>query len=132
MESKYKIALQEGYLFKTSRGMITTQDLFTLPLQGSNGFNLDKVAQTIAADIKAEGEESFVTTGTVNPTNSIKLEIVKDIIADKLAAKQARLNAKTKADKKAKLRDILSRKQDESLEAKTEAEILAELEALDA
>lgn len=128
----YKTALKEKYLYKTNRGHISTEDLFDLPLTGNNGFNLDKVAQNIAADIEQDGKQSFVSTNTVNPTNERKLEIVKDVIADKLAEQAAKLASKEKAEKKRKLLEILSRKQDESLEAKTEAEILAELQALDA
>ena len=126
----YKLALKENYLFKTSRGMISTEDLFDLPLSGNNGMNLDKIGKGIIADIKEDGEESLVTANVVNPTNANKLAIVKDIIADKLAAKAAKETAKANSEKKQKLLAILARKQDASLEAKTEAEILSELEAL--
>lgn len=128
----YKTALKEGYQYKTTRGLISTEDLFILPLTGNNEFSLDAVAKTIAKDIKEEEEESFVSTNNVNSTNTNKLEIVKDIIADKLAKRAAKLAEKDKAEKKRKLLEILARKQDASLENKTETELLAELEALNA
>ena len=122
----YKTALKEGYLYKTSRGMATTQDLFDLSLE-----NLNTVGQSIIANIEQDGKTSLISTNVTNPTNARKLEIVKDIIADKLAEKAAKIDAKAKAEKKRKLLEILSRKQDASLEAKTEAELLSELQALD-
>ena len=127
----YKTALQENYLYKSPRGMISTEDLFDLPLKSTNGnMDLNTVAKSIAADIKADGEESFVSAAVVNPTNANKLAIVKDIIHDKLVAQEAKKDAKAKAAKRAKLLEVLARKQDASLESKSEAEILAELEAL--
>jgi hypothetical protein len=130
-QNLYKLALKENYLYRTNRGAIATEDLFDIPLSGNNGFNLDQIAKNIAHDIKQDGEESFVSATIVNPTNENKLAIVKDIIHDKLVAKEEKANAKEKAAKKQKLLEILARKQDLSLEAKTEAEILAELEALE-
>ena len=122
----YKIAAKENYLFASTVGTLVVSDLFDLNLN-----NLDKVAKIIAKDIKQDGEESFVSTTAVNPTNANKLEIVKDIIADKLAAQQARMDLKAKAEKKARLLEILAKKQDATLESKSEAELLAELQALE-
>ena len=122
----YKTALKEGYLYKTRQGMINTQDLFDLSLE-----NLNTLGQSIIAEIEQAGRTSLISTNTVNPINAHKLEIVKDIIADKLAEKAAKVAVKEKAEKKRKLLEILARKQDESLESKTEAELLAELQALD-
>ena len=94
--------------------------------------NLNTVGQSIIADIEQDGKTSLISTNVTNPTNARKLEIVKDIIADKLAEKAAKLASKDKAEKRRKILEVLSRKQDISLEAKPEIELLAELQELDA
>ena len=130
MDTKYKTALKKGYHYQTVRGMISTEDLFVLPLTGNNGLNLDEVAQVLAAHIEAKERKSFVKQDTSDPSEPIKLEIVKDIISDKLKEKEERLLAKEKAERKQKILEILSRKNDASLEAKSPEELMAELEAL--
>ena len=126
MENLYKLAAKEAYFFKTHKGLATIVDLFNLSLE-----DLNTVGQSIMADIEQDGKTSLISTNTVNPTNVRKLDIVKDIIADRLAEKAAKVAAKDKAEKKRKLLEFLARKQDASLESKTEAELLAELQALD-
>jgi len=126
----YKLALKEQYLFKSNRGMLSTEDLFELPLEGNNGLNLDKIAQSIDADITQDGKQSFVKANAVNPTNANKMEIVKDIIHDKLVAQEARKTAASNKVKREKILTILASKQDDAMANKSEAELLAELAAV--
>jgi len=126
----YKTALKNQYLYRTKRGSITTQDLFDLPLSGNNGFNLDQVAKDIDADITQDKRPSFVEPTQENPTNANKLKIVKDIIKDKLDAKDALKVKAANAAKREQILRLLAAKQDDALAAKSEAELLKELEEI--
>ena len=127
----YKEALKCGYRYESVRGLITTEDLFHVPLRNNNGFNLDEIAKNLSKKIKEESEESFVVPKTdKTSTLNKKLEIVKDVIKDKLDEEKARLEAAEKAEKKRKILELLAKKQEEKLGEKTEEELLKELEKL--
>jgi hypothetical protein len=127
----FELATRNAYRFESTKGLLTVEDLWQLPLS-SRGASLDDVAKTVYAQIKAAEEVSFVAKQTTaNTTLNNKLEIVKHIIGVKMAEAEA---AKIKADKaaeRAKLLDILARKQEQSLENASEEELLAKLAAID-
>lgn len=126
----YKKALQQGYTYQSVRGLLTTQDLFALPLSSSNGFNLDSIAQTIAAQIKTEETASFVSASTASERNIAKLDIIKDIIKDKLAAIEDSKQQGIKSKRKQEILVLLAKKQDKKDLKKSEAALLKELEEL--
>lgn len=129
----FELATRESYRFETTKGLLTVEDLWVLPLTTTrqNGVSLDTVAKEINKQLKTTEEESFVTQRTSKDvTLAIKLDIVKHIIAVKLEENQASRTAAAKAEEKAKLLAILAKKQEQSLENLTEAEILAKLESM--
>lgn len=129
----FELATRESYRFETTKGLLTVEDLWALPLTTTrqNGVSLDTVAKEINKQLKTTEEESFVTQRTSKDvTLAIKLDIVKHIIAVKLEENQASRTAAAKAEEKAKLLAILAKKQEQSLENLTEAEILAKLESM--
>ena len=95
----FEQASRQGFRFNSARGLLTVEQLWTLPLTSTQGFDLDTIAKDVYRQIKAGEEESFV-----NPTKNIAqeelgvhLEIVKYIISVKLAeAQAARDRVKTK------------------------------------
>ena len=119
--------------FESPQGLLCTEDLWDLPLtsKNKNKANLNDVARVIAKDINIVAEEDFV--GEVSNEDemlTLKLDVVKQIIKHKkLVNAKAKLALDNKA-KRAKLLDALAKKQDETISQKTEAELLAELEAL--
>ena len=127
----FELATRNAYRFESTKGLLTVEDLWQLPLS-SRGASLDDVAKTVYTQIKTAEEVSFVAKQTTaNTTLNNKLEIVKHIIGVKMAEAEA---AKIKADKaaeRAKLTEILARKQEQSLENSTEEELLAKLAAID-
>jgi hypothetical protein len=128
----FEKATQEKFRYPSTKGLLTTEQLWELPLTAKSGFSLDDVAKAVNAELKAIDTESFVATET-NPakaTLETKLEVVKHVIAVRLAEDQA---AKAKAAKKLekeKLLAVLDRKQDAVLENLTEAELLARINNL--
>ena len=122
----YKKAAKNNYTFKSPVGRVNVSDLFSMKVEV-----LDKMWVDLSS-LADTHTKSLLGASKIDDEAADKLEILKDIVTDKLAEKQAKLDANAKADKKRKLLEILARKQDASMEAKTEAEILAELQALDA
>lgn len=119
METKDLIitAIRKQYRYKTSGGMVTTEDLFTLPL-AKGRYNLNTIAKGIYEELQTEGEVDFVGTSTAATKElSNKLEIVKYVIATK---KEEALAAKERAEKKAKkdrILEIMANKKEQALEA---------------
>lgn len=114
------------------RGELTSEQLWDLPLTSKNGFDLDSIAKTVNAELKACSEESFVATKK-NPTEemwALRLDILKHVIASKIADEQKRAVAAEVAAKRQKIMAALSAKQDQALEGKSIEELQAELAAL--
>jgi chemotaxis signal transduction protein len=102
--------------FGTSRGNITTEDVWDLPLTSPNGACLDDLAKSLNKAVKDSGEESFVVKrNTVNTTLALKFDIVKHIIKVKLEELEARETAAATKAKKEKILNIIADKEDDSL-----------------
>lgn len=130
----YKFAAANRIRFASSRGDLTVEQLFDLPLKSTkNDFDLDTVARNIYEQVQRTGEVSFVESATPDPETEvleIALEIVKDVIATKQADNAAERQSREKAAMKAKLLDILAAKKDQALMNATPEEIEAQLAAL--
>lgn len=128
----FEKATREKFRYPSVKGLLTTEQLWELPLTAKSGFSLDDVARAVNAELKAIDTESFVATET-NPakaTLETKLEVVKHVIAIRLAEDQAAKAAAAKKLEKEKLLAVLGRKQDAVLENLTEAELLARINNL--
>lgn len=127
----FEKASRTGLRFTTSKGNITTEDLWSLPLTSPRGnVNLDDIAKGVNRELQTAQEESFVTETSSSPTNELRLEIVKHIIAVRLAERDAAKDQKAKADQKQRLMDAIDRAENRELETKTPEQLRAELAAL--
>lgn len=105
--------------FDTARGMVTTEDLWDIPLINS-GVCLDDIAKTLNKLVKESGEESFVVKKSRdNAVLTLKFDIVKHIIGVKLADIEAQEQATEVKAKKAHIMSIISDKQDDELKGKS-------------
>ena len=114
----FEKATRQQLRFNTKKGLLSVEDLWTLPLKAS--FNaqvdLDEVAKTVHQELKTSEEISFVAPVTAsNTTAQLKMDIVKHIIAVKLAEKEVAEKAKETKEKKQKILEAIARKQDEAL-----------------
>lgn len=126
MENLFIKASRLALRFKSSVGMITTEDLWNLPLT-----QLDVIAKTLNKEIKLAEEESFIKTRTkANDVLETAFEVVKYIIAIKLEEAEAKKTAVARKEQKAKIMEIIARKQDESLGSKSLEELTAMMEQL--
>ena len=126
MKNLFLEATKNKYRFATSKGQISTEDLWDLSLT-----SLDNIAIFIDEKLQKTQRKSFIdrrSTDAVELDN--QLELVKSIIEYKQKENEA---AKVRADanaKKALLKELLEKKQLEKLGNMTEEEIQAQLASL--
>ena len=128
----FEQALRTKLRFSTPRGLVTTEDLWDLPLSSAAGKpNLDDVARDLYKMLKDEEEVSFVQTATEkNPSAKLGFEVVKHVISVKLAEREANRLAADKAAQKQKIMAIIAQKQDEALTGKSLEELTAMVDGL--
>lgn len=118
--------------FPSSRGELTVEQLWDLPLQSKSGFDLDTIAKAVNKDLKSRGEESFVSASTdpVKTTLELSLEILKHIIQSKQEENSARLNEAKVRQERERIAGLIDKKQNEALEGETLEQLQARLAAL--
>lgn len=127
------IALSTGMRFPSNRGLITTEDLFELPLTAANGFSLDTIAKSINGSLKALGEESFVEQGDSAQRQQLTdaLDVVKLVIDHKQTINKALVEKREKRARRAKLLEALENRENADLASMSKEDILKQLEELD-
>jgi dTDP-4-dehydrorhamnose reductase len=129
----FEQASRQQLRFPSDRGVLTVEQLWTLPLQSKSGFDLDTIAKAVNKTLKDNAEESFVATvSPANTTATLALDILKHIIAVKLDENAKARTALERKAKREQLLGILAGKETDALQALTPDEIrkqLAELEA---
>lgn len=134
----YKRALEEKWRFPSKRGPLSLEEIYSLPLEGNDGLNLDSIAIEVYKRIKGlENEKiSFITDdkeskGTKEVQKlEYQLEILKDRIEDVKARIDRNVELQAKAKQKAVLEKILIAKEEESLKDLPAATIKKMLEEL--
>ena len=133
MSNVFEYCTRNKLRFASSRGLLSVEQLWDVPLRSSDDFNLNAVAKVTSKAWKDLAEDSFVETATTpeHTRRETALEIVKLVIESKLAEETA---AKKRADNKVekeKLLAILAEKQDGKLSALSEKELQRRIAALD-
>ena len=121
-------ATRHAFRYNSTKGALTTEQLWELPLTGA--FSLNAVATEVTNSIKSMGEDSFVEV-TPNPDLALakkKLEVLKYVRDYKLEEKAAKQKAAERAAKRAKLLEILNNKENEAMSAMSKEEIMRELD----
>lgn len=133
IENVFEYATRTKLRFASTKGDLTVEQLWDVPLRSTDGFNLDAIARAANKAFKDATEESFVaTTKTPAATRlEMTLDVVKSIIATKLADEErAKKRAENKAEKEKLLR-ILAEKQDGKLSDLSEKELQKRIAALE-
>jgi hypothetical protein len=117
--------------FDSPKGLLTTEDLWDLPLTSTRGANLNDIAKGLNRELKAAADEDFVNP-VVKPdiVPQLKFDVVKHVIDVRLAENDAARLSAERRDKKDRLLELIARKQDESLAAKSVEELQAMVESL--
>lgn len=113
----FEKALRNKYRFVSKVGVITTEDLFDLPLTSERRASLNDVAKTLAKEIREQGEEDFVSTSTNSVKKQLedKLEIVKYIIQLRQEESAKAVEAKQNEARREKIMQVIQAKKDQAL-----------------
>lgn len=122
----------QKYRYPSSKGELTTEQLWDLPLRLSN-FSLNAVAQDLSHTLNATAQTNFVDVGinqeAIDTHN--KLEIVKHIITRRLEAIETHKKRDEKKAKRVVILDALAKQEATELTQSSREELLKKLEELD-
>lgn len=129
----FEYATRNKLRFTSSRGELTVEQLWDVPLRSSDGFNLNAIAKSANEAVKVINEENFVeTTRTVAHTRiETVLEVVKHVIGVKLADETAAKKRAENKVKREKLLTALAEKQNGKLSALSERELKKQIDELE-
>lgn len=121
MSNIFERASRIGLRFATTKGELTVEDLWHLPLSHSTKVNLDTIAQELHAKVKAQDNEvSFVTKkAAADPSIALGFELVKHIIEVRLAEAEVAAQVKSNRDKREKILELIAAKEGDELSAKS-------------
>jgi uncharacterized small protein (DUF1192 family) len=129
----FEYATRNKLRFASSKGDLTIEQLWDVPLRSTDGFNLNAVAKAANKAWKDVSEDNFVET--VKTTASARLEMALSAVTYVIEAKLAdEASAKKRADnkiEKEKLLAILAEKQDGKLSALSVKQLQERIAALD-
>ena len=117
--------------FDTSKGLLTIEDVWDLPLTSVRGPNLDDLAKGLKKELAEVSEESFVEI------KSDKAKVVEDKFNAVLYIIKVKLNEKAEAEKEAEKRqrrelilELMQDKEKEELKGKSLDELKKMLNSL--
>lgn len=126
----FEQATRQAFRFETTKGHLTVEDLWNLPLTSVNRANLDDIAKGLQKKL-SETSLSFVTDTTpVNKVYQAQFDIVLHIINTKIAEAKAAEQYRQAREKKQKIMAIIEQKQDEALSSASLEDLEAMLNSL--
>ena len=109
----FENAVRNKFRFNSTKGSLTVEDLWDLPLTSTKGSSLDSIAKLINKDLKSEEEESFVNPSSNSKAKLLqnKLDIVKRVIQVKQEENEASRKLVEKRNQREKLLQIREMKE---------------------
>lgn len=136
----YEKAIRMGLRFESTRGDLTLEQLWTVPLRdpeqlrnpARQGFSLDVIAQTIHRQMREQVSESFVTDtpSAQSELLALRMAVVLRVISVKKAEEAAKSKARENALEAQKIEKILAGRADQALEGASEESLRARLQEL--
>lgn len=129
----FEYATRNKLRFASTRGEMTVEQLWDVPLRSKDDFNLNTIAKAANKAWKDISEESFVeSVKTPDHTRrEMALEVVKFVIETKLTEEAADKKRSENKLEKEKLLTILAEKQDGKLSELSEKELQKRIAALE-
>lgn len=130
----FEFATRNKIRLPSTKGELSVEQLWDVPLRGNGDFNLDNVAKTVNKALKAASEESFVETASKSAAQTrleVSLDVVKYVIQTKLDEEAADKRRAENRKEKARLMEILAEKQDGKLSELSERELKKRIAELD-
>lgn len=120
----FATATRNKVRFSTVKGVLSTEDLWTLTLE-----QLNTIAVELNKELK-ETEISFINSTKTNDLLQLKFSIIKFIIDFKLAEKEDKKQQAEKIAKKQQLLELINNKENEKLQSLSLDELKKQLEQL--
>lgn len=118
----YKLATQQKLRFQTNKGLLSTEQLWDLPLD-----ELDTLAVSLEIEHKQSAKKSFlVKTSEKDKTAKLRFDVTLDILNTKVEEMEALQEAAEIKAHNTKILTLISEKQDDSLKGKS----IKQLEAM--
>lgn len=129
----FEYATRNKLRFASTRGELTVEQLWDIPLRSRDDFNLNTIAKAANKAWKDISEESFVETVTTpeHTRRQMVLDTVKHVIDVKLAEETAAEKRAANKLEKEKLLEILAEKQAGKLSELSERELQKRIAALE-
>lgn len=113
----FEVASRKQLRFTSSKGLLTVEHLWLLPLTSANGDSLDKLAMAANRELRELAEDSFVESKP-NPRKAeltLQLDILKHVIGVKQAENAAKLADTQRREQIAQIEAALAEKQGDAL-----------------
>ncbi len=130
----FENAVRKKFRFPSSKGPVTLEDLWDVPLRADNGFSLNDIAKAVNAKLAKASEEDFVGDAKLTieqTTTKNMLDVVKYVIDVKIDEAAKSKDRAARKIERAKIMDALMKKQDAAYANQTESALKKRLEALD-
>lgn len=113
MTNMFEIATRKKVRFDTSRGMMSVEDLWELPLTSTkNNPNLDDIARNLHRQLNNGENVSFVHGTNMSDSQvQFKFDLVRHIIDTRLEENKIRSESQERATKKQALLAIMAERQ---------------------
>lgn len=131
----FEEASRMGLRFKSVRGELSTEQLWTLQLTSKDGFDLDSIAKATNKALKEVSEESFVSTRKKNSDQTrleLALDVLKRVIEYKLEEEEKTKQRTAANGEKQLLLEALKEKREGKIGKLSEAEIQRRLDTINA
>lgn len=132
MSNIFEVASRAKLRFETSKGLLSVEDLWDLPLTHETKANLDQLAGALHRELKqSEDVVSFVkpvSTTKLN-TTQLKFDVVKYIIDIKVGERDAAAQKAARSAQKQELLAALAKAEGRELDAKSPEELRKMIEA---
>lgn len=118
----YKQATQQKLRFQTTKGNLSTEQLWDLSLT-----DLDDLAIQLKSEYEESGKESYLVKKSVkDKVTKLKFDIVLDVLTTKVEEAEALRKAKEDKEHNEKIFTAIANKQEEALKGKS----IKQLEAM--
>jgi hypothetical protein len=115
----YKEASKQKLRFNTTKGLLTTEQLWDLSLE-----DLDALAVSLESEHKESGKKSFLTKSTAkDKTAKLRFDIVLDVLNAKVDEEQALAEAFEIKEHNKKIISLIADKKDDELKGKSVKEL---------
>lgn len=111
--------------FASTKGELTTEDLWDLPLTSEKGSSLDNIGTALMHKLNAQPQSLIGAKTESSARDNLAFEVIKSIISTKQAENaQARTDAEQKAIRQ-RAKELLAQRKDKALETLTDEQLEA-------